>query len=103
MTIVHPAICLLLYLTGIHFRGELQHGGDVSQQKIKCRSIRTQEIGGISLSDVLYVSAYITLKKKKCENKSKVNTSLVCCFFLFLYSKEKRKTFFCKISRNNQN
>ena len=25
------AFCLFLYLTGIHFRGELQHGGDVSQ------------------------------------------------------------------------
>ena len=91
MMIVHPAICLLLYLTGVHFQGKLKHGGDVNQQKIKCRSIRTQEIGGISLSDVLYVSAYITLKKKKRENKSKVNTSLVCSFFLFLYSKEKRK------------
>ena len=28
--------------------------GDVSQQKIKGRPIRTQEIGGVSLSDVLY-------------------------------------------------
>ena len=34
VTIVHPAFCLFLYLTGVHFRGELQHGGDVSQQKI---------------------------------------------------------------------
>ena len=56
MTIVHPAFCLFLYLTGVHFRGELQHGGDVSQQKIKCRPIRTREIGGVSLSDVLYVT-----------------------------------------------
>ena len=56
MTIVHPAFCLFLYLTGVHFRGELKNGGDVSQQKIKCRPIRTREIGGVSLSDVLYVS-----------------------------------------------
>ena len=45
MRIVHPAFCLFLYLTGVHFRGELKHGGDVSQQKIKCRPIRTREIG----------------------------------------------------------
>ena len=32
----------------------LQHGGDVSQQKIKCQPIRTREIGGVTLSDVLY-------------------------------------------------
>ena len=31
-----PAFCLSLYLTGVHFRGELQHVGDVSEQKIKC-------------------------------------------------------------------
>ena len=54
MTIRNPAFCLLLYLTGVHFRGELQHDGDVSQQKIKCRPIRTREIRGVSFSDVLY-------------------------------------------------
>ena len=56
MKIGNPAFWLFLYLTGVHFRGELQHGGDASQQKIKCRSIRTREIGGASLSDVLYVN-----------------------------------------------
>ena len=56
VTIGHPAFCLFLYLTGIHFWGELQHGGDVSGWKIKCRLIRTREIGDVSLSDVLYVS-----------------------------------------------
>ena len=56
MTIGNPAFFLSLYLIGVHFRGELQHGGDVSQQKIKCRPIRTQEIGGVSSSDVLYVT-----------------------------------------------
>ena len=55
MTVGNPAFCLFLYLTGVHFLGELQYGGDVSQQRIKCRPIRTQEIGGVSLSDVLYV------------------------------------------------
>ena len=51
MTIGNPVFCLLLYLTGVHFRGELQHGGDISQQKVKCRPI----IGGVSFSDVQYV------------------------------------------------
>ena len=46
--------CLFLYLTGVHFPGELQHSGDVSEWKIKCWPIRTREIGGVSLSDVLY-------------------------------------------------
>ena len=55
VTIVHPAFSLFLYFPGVHFRDELQHGGDVSQQKIKCQPIRTREIGGVSLSDVLYV------------------------------------------------
>ena len=27
----NPAFCLALYLTGVHFRGELQHVGDVSE------------------------------------------------------------------------
>ena len=55
VTIGNPAFCLFLYLTGAHFRGELQHRGDVSEWKIKCRPIRTREIGGVSLSDILYV------------------------------------------------
>ena len=58
MTIVHPAFCLFLYLTGVHFRGELHHGVDVSQQKFKCRPIRTREIGGVSLSDVPYIMSF---------------------------------------------
>ena len=55
MAIGNTAFCRFLCLTGVHFRGKLQHGGNVSQYKIKCRSIRTREIGGVSLSDVLYV------------------------------------------------
>ena len=41
VAIGNPAFCRFLYLTGVHFRGELQHGGNVSQYKIKCRPIRT--------------------------------------------------------------
>ena len=54
MTFENPAFCLALYLTGLHFRGELHHVGDVSEQKIKCRPIRTREIGGARLLDELY-------------------------------------------------
>ena len=36
VTIGNPAFCLLLYLTGIHIRGEVQHFGDVSEQKTMC-------------------------------------------------------------------
>ena len=46
VTIGNPPFCLALYLTAVHFRDELQHVGDVSEQKIKCRPIRTREIGG---------------------------------------------------------
>ena len=42
-------------LTDVYFRGELQHGGDVKKQKIKCRPIRTREIGGVSLSEALHI------------------------------------------------
>ena len=36
VTIGNPAFCLTLCLTGVHFRGELQHVGHVGGQKIKC-------------------------------------------------------------------
>ena len=49
MAIGNPAFCLALYLTGVHFRGELQQVGHVGEQKIKCRSIRTREIAGVRL------------------------------------------------------
>ena len=54
MTIGNPAFCLALYLTGVHFRGELQHIGHVGGQKIKCRPITTREIGGARLQKELY-------------------------------------------------
>ena len=45
----------LFACSGVHFRGELKHGGDVSEWKIKFQPIRTWEIGGVLLSYVLYV------------------------------------------------
>ena len=49
VTIGNPTFCLAFYLTGVHFRGELQHGGHVGEQKIKCRPIRTREVAGVRL------------------------------------------------------
>ena len=59
MTIGNPAFCLALHLTGVHFRAELQHVGDVSEQKRKYGPIRTREIGGARLSEALYVKKTI--------------------------------------------
>ena len=36
VTFRNPAFCFFLNLTGVRFRGNLQHVGDVSEQKIKC-------------------------------------------------------------------
>ena len=47
MTIGNPAFILTLHLTGVHV-------GDVSEQKCKCRPIRTRETGGTRLSEALY-------------------------------------------------
>ena len=55
VTIGNPAFCLFWYLIGVHFWGELQHVGDVSEHRIKCRPIRTREIVGVRLYDRLYV------------------------------------------------
>ena len=61
MTIGKPAFCF-------HFRGELQHSGDVTQQKLKCRPIRTREIAGVSLSGVLYVTSRFLTLCSKCNS-----------------------------------
>ena len=53
MTIGNPDFCLALYLTGIHFRGELQQVGHVGEQNVKCQPIRTQEIAGVRLQEEL--------------------------------------------------
>ena len=60
VAIENPTFCLFLYLTDLHFRGALQHVGDASEWKINF-SIRTREIDGVSLPDVLYVSTLINL------------------------------------------
>ena len=51
VTIGNPAFCLALYLTDLHFRGELQQVGHVGEQKINCRPIGTQEIAVARLQD----------------------------------------------------
>ena len=55
VTIGNTAFFLALYLTGVHFRGELQHVGYVGGHKFKCQPIRIQEIGGVRLQEELYV------------------------------------------------
>ena len=50
---------LHLYLTGVHFRRELQYVGDVSEQKFKYGPIRTLEITDMRLLHELY-------KKVRC-------------------------------------
>ena len=50
------AFCLALYLTEVHFRGELQHVGHDCGQKFKHRPIRTREIGDIRLQQELYAN-----------------------------------------------
>ena len=49
MTIGNLVFLLAVYLTDVHFRGELQHVGHVGEQKIKGRPIRTREIAGVRL------------------------------------------------------
>lgn len=53
-TVGYPAFCLALYLTDVHFTGGLQHVGDVSEEKFKCRPIRSQEIDGVRLTEALF-------------------------------------------------
>ena len=79
MTIGNPAFCLALYLTGVHFRGELQHVDDVSKEKIKCRPIRTRERGGVRLSEELYARSYSHKQKKKWLQKIKVPPKKQLC------------------------
>ena len=47
MTIGNTAFCLVLYLIGVHFLGELQYCGHVDEKKIKCQPIRIREIAGL--------------------------------------------------------
>ena len=52
----YPDFCLTFPLTGVHFQGELQRDGDVSEQKLKYRPIRTRQIIDIRLLHKLYDS-----------------------------------------------
>ena len=54
VTVGNPDFCLAFYLTGVHFRGELQHIGHVGGQKIKYGPIRTREISSVRLQEKLY-------------------------------------------------
>ena len=54
ITVRTLAFCLTVSLTGVHFRGKLQYVSHVGGQKIKCRPIRTREIGGARLQEELY-------------------------------------------------
>ena len=75
VTIGNLAFCFLC-LFGVHFRGELQHVGDVSEQKIKCWPIRTWEIRGAKLQDGLYARADFRSIKMKCmEHAEKGNAT----------------------------
>ena len=65
MTIGNPAFFIASYLTGVHFRGELQHICDVSEQKIKCRHMRTREIGGVILSEEQHMFLRHVIQKTK--------------------------------------
>ena len=49
-------ICISVPLTGVHFRGELQHVSDVSKQKFNYGLIRTLEMTDIRLLHELYVN-----------------------------------------------
>ena len=51
------SFCIAIYLTCVHFRGELQHVGDLSEQNNKCRPIRTREVGCVRLLDELYADS----------------------------------------------
>ena len=74
VTIENSAFCLALYLIGVHFSRRvtalLSRGWG---KKIKCRPIRTREIGGFKLQKELYSSHKILQKhwlKRKHQNVS---------------------------------
>ena len=52
--LLYPAFYLIFCLTGVHFRGDLRHIGDVSEHKFKYGPIRTKEITEIRLLHELY-------------------------------------------------
>ena len=91
----NPALCLTLYLTGVHFRGELQHVGHGDEQKIKYSPIRTQEIAGVRLQEELYVTEHLwwlLLKKDVCRRRD-INDGI------FINEKEKKSSIAKKVVR----
>ena len=80
-----PAFCLAFYLTGVHFRYELQHVGHLGGQKNKCRLIRTREIGGVRFQEEIYadlnlldvyISSVNVLFVSKTSSRHNLKTSL---------------------------
>ena len=88
MTIGDPAFCLALYLTGVHFRGELQHVRHGGEQKIKCSPIRNQEIAAARLQEELYVIEHLRwlLPKKDGCRRRDINDGI------FINEKEKKSS-----------
>ena len=83
VTIGNPAFCLALYLTGVHFRGELQQ-----VFKIKCSPIRNQEIAAARLQEELYVIEHLRwlLPKKDGCRRRDINDGI------FINEKEKKSS-----------
>ena len=66
-----PRFCLFLDLTGVHFRGELQHFGDVSEQK---NQVLTNQNSRNSWCQIVRRTIKHTLKTKKTKYKTIKNT-----------------------------
>ena len=59
VTIRNPAFCLFLYLTGVHFRGELQHVGDVVSKKSSAdQSELEKQVVSDCKTDYMYMIYY---------------------------------------------
>ena len=95
VTIGNPAFCLALYLTGVHFRGKLQHVVHGGEQKIKCSPIRNQEIAAVRLQEELCVTEHLRwllLKKDGCRRRG-INDGI------FINEKEKKSSTAKKVVR----
>ena len=95
MAVGNPALCLTLYLTGVHFRGELQHVGHGDEQKIKYSPIRTREIAGVRLQEEPYVTEHLwwlLLKKDVCRRRD-INDGI------FINEKEKKSSIAKRVVR----
>ena len=79
-TIGNPSFCLVLYLTGVYFRGTLQHVGHVGGQKIKYRPIRTREIGSVRLQEELYALVFLNKIRQTSIDTSESKIENLFCF-----------------------